>query len=212
VPDLQQLVVLAFALVPGFIASEVQSFVALRRRPPALETTLTAIAYSAVLYLATIPFQWGPQFDSDFATVVSTGGLAAALTAPTLLARYLLLVGVAVLLGIITGRSLVWGYGRTILAKLAGRNVIGSTWQEFFHDRPQLGLWLELRDGRRLIGEVTNASDSVDERVILLKWPQILDKTGKPTLMNLGHLMVDSDECVLMGTVPGYRYVARKAS
>jgi hypothetical protein len=202
VPDLQQLAVLAFALVPGFIASEVQSFVALRRRPPALETTLMAILYSAVLYLASTVGHWGPQFDSHFAVLASGQPLLAAFTAPSLLARYLGLIGAAVLLGLLTGRSLVWGYGRAVLALLTGRNVIGSTWQEFFHDRPTMGLWVELRDRRRIVGEVASASDSLGERVVSLRWPSILDTNGDPVLMNLDRLLIDTNECILMGILP----------
>lgn len=202
-PDLQQLAVLAFALVPGFIASEVQSFVALRRRPPALETTLTAIAYSAALYLASWVGSWGPQFDPHFARLSADDGIGVALAEPTLLLRYLALIAAAIVLGYLTGRSLAWGWARSLLAALTGRNVIGSTWQEFFHDRPRTRLWIELKDGRRVVGEVTNASDSMDERVLVLAWPSILDTAGNPVPMGLDHLLLDSAECRLMGRLSG---------
>jgi hypothetical protein len=137
VPDLQQLAVLALALVPGFIAAEVQAFVALKRRLPALETTLQAIAYSAVLYLASTIAELGPQYDRSFAAVASGEGFAAVLTTPSLLGRYLGLIAAAIVLGLITGRSLARGYLRRVLAFISGRNVIASTWVEFFHDQPQ---------------------------------------------------------------------------
>jgi hypothetical protein len=202
VPDVQQLVVLAFALVPGFIASEVQSFVALRRRPPALATTLIAIGYSAVLYSLATVGQWGPQYDPAFDGVASGSSAAAVLTTPSLLLRYLALITAAILLGLITGRSLARGYARKMISRIAGRNVIGSTWQEFLHDRPAMGLWAELRDGRRLIGQVTNASDSTEETIVVLAWPRIVAQDNRTEPMGLDAILLDTKDCTLLGVLP----------
>lgn len=200
-PDIQQLFVLALALVPGFIATEVQSFVALRRQPPALQITLYAIAYSALLYVATAIGSWGPQFDPFF-TDVTRGNALTVLLHESILLRYLALLGLGVVVGFITGHSLARGYLRAGMASLAGRNVIGSTWQEFFHDRPGMYLWTELKDGRRIVGIVTNSSDSTDESVIVLIYPHIVAENGDPVSMNLGALLLDTRECTMIGVLP----------
>lgn len=201
-PDFQQLAVLALALAPGFVAIEIQSFVALRRRPPALETTLHAIAYSALLYWLTTLGQWGPQYDPAFATLMAGGGFFTALTSQALLLRYLFLLAGGIALGLATGHSLSTGFVRSILAALTGRNVIASTWQEFFHDRPGAGLWAELPDKRRIVGQVTNASDTDDENIVVLAWPQILAADGRRVPMGLTALLLDTSECTLVGVLP----------
>jgi hypothetical protein len=88
------------------------------------------------------------------------------------------------------------------LATLAGRNVIASTWQEFFHDRPGAGLWAELRDKRRIIGQVTNASDSGEESVVVLAWPHIISTEGHPVAMGLDAILLDTNDCTLVGVLP----------
>lgn len=199
-PDFQQLVVLAFALVPGFIATEVQSFVALKRRPPALETTLYAIAYSAVLYLATTVWPVGPQYDPAFPAFFTGDGIVAALTSPTLVLRYLGLMAAAVFLGWVTGWLLSRGPVRAVIGALTGRNVMASTWQQFFHDDTKALVVAELPDGRRMCGEAVAASDSAGERVIVLAWPSILTSDGRQWVpMGLHRLLLDTEDCVMLG-------------
>lgn len=207
-PDFQQLTVLAFALVPGFIATEVQSFVALRRRPPALETTLYAVVYSAVLYLASTYRELGPQYDPSFATFLSGERVPAALTAPSLVLRFLLLIGAAVVLGWASGRLLSGGPVRSAIAWLTGRNVMASTWQQFFHDDTKSLVVAELRDGRKFCGETVAASDVSDEQVIVLAWPHLLSVDEAQWLqMGLDRLLLDTKDCVVIGKMPSARRV-----
>lgn len=199
-PDLQQLIILAFALVPGFVAAETQGFVALRRTTPSSDKVLLAVAYSAGLYLLTTLGGWGPQGANSFRLLLA-GDISAILN-QELLVRYLVLLAIGVLLGIVVGRSLASGRLRSLIAAVSGRNVIASTWVEFFHDRPGAGFWMELRDGRRIAGIVTAASDSGAERFVVLRWPKWVAADGSVVPMKLEALLVDADECALTGEIP----------
>jgi hypothetical protein len=199
-PDIQQLIVLAFALVPGFIAAETQAFVALRRSASNADKALLAIAYSAVLYLGASVGRWGPQYSP--AVQALQRGEAFALTDQDLLARYILLLGLAVALGLVVGRSLGAGWLRRIVAEITGRNVLASTWVEYFHDRPRRRFWIELRDGRRIAGVVAAASDTSDEQYLVLGWPKWVAKNGQVVSMNLSTILVDGSDCVLTGELP----------
>jgi hypothetical protein len=196
-PDLQQLLVLAFALVPGFIAAETQAFVALRRSTPSSEKALLAVAYSAMLYFATTIGQWGPQYTTAFQSLA--GGDGVAIVDQALLFRYLLLLGTAIALGLLVGRSLASGLLRRLIVALSQRNVLASTWVEFFHDRSASGFWMELRDGRRIAGVVSAASDNTQEQYVVLGWPKWVAPDGALTPMRLEALLIDTRDCVLTG-------------
>ncbi len=75
-PDLQQLLVLAFALVPGFVAAETQAFVAFRRAVPSSKKLLLAVSYSAVLYLLCISWELGGQGPAQTAFRDSNGEIS----------------------------------------------------------------------------------------------------------------------------------------
>ena len=196
-PDVQQLVVLAFALVPGFLAAETQAFVALRRSMASSDKALFAIAYSAILYLATSVGRWGPQYAP--AVDALQRGQAFALTDQELLARYLLVLALAIGIGLLVGRSLSSGWLRNVIAEATGRNVLASTWVEYFHDRPSRRFWIELRDGRRIAGVVAAASDSSDEQYLVLRWPKWIAGDGRVVGMNLAAVLINSNDCVLTG-------------
>jgi hypothetical protein len=200
VPDLGQLIVLAFGIAPGFVAAEVQSFASMRRSTPVFEKTLLAVIYSAFLYLVRSIGSWGPQFSPSFATVVSTGETSALLS-PELLLRYLVLLGIAALMGLVTGRSLATGNLRRWIARATGRNLAGSTWQEFFRDRHEPGVWIQLRDGRRIVGVPTGASDQLDERIITLAHPAWVAASGRVTPMNLQAILLDTSDALLVGQI-----------
>jgi hypothetical protein len=199
VPDIQQLLVLAFALVPGFVAAESQAFVAFRRLTPSAEKLLLAVSYSAGIYLLSSIGAWGPQFDQAFARLYQ--GDMTAIYDQGLLARYLLLLGVAVGLGVISGRSLASGRLRAILAKVSGRNVAASTWVEFFRDRSSSGFWFQFRDGKRIAGTIRAASDSAGEQVIVVNRPKWVGPDGHLFSMNLQSILVQGSDCNLIGEV-----------
>lgn len=196
-PDFQQLLVIAFALVPGFLAAETQAFVALRRSVSNADKVLLAIAYSAALSLATTFGRWGPQYAPAVGALQR--GEIIALSDQELLARYVLVLGLAVVLGLVVGRSLGAGWLRRIVAELSGRNVLASTWVEYFHDRPRGRFWFELRDGRRIAGVVAAASDTSEESYVVLGWPKWISRSGEVVSMNLATVLVDSKDCILTG-------------
>jgi len=195
-PEFQQVLVIAFGLVPGFVASEVQSFVALRRSPPAFEKTLLAVIYTAVLFAASNLGRWGPQFAPSFGDVVA--GDPESLVTTEFLARYLLLILSAVVLGYVTGHSLSRGVLRRVVARLTGRDVSASAWQQFFHDRLGGAFWIHLRNGRRIVGQVISASDQAGERVIVLRWPRWVSPSGRLTPIGTPALLVNVEEAELI--------------
>jgi hypothetical protein len=196
-PDLGQLVVLVFGVVPGFVAAEAQAFAGFRQSQQAFENTLLALVYSAVLYVIASVGSWGPQFSPAFTDVAS--GQPAALLSTDLLLRYLALVVMAFVIGVATGRSLASGRLRRLLAQATGRNITESSWQEFLRDHHDPGLWIQLRDGRRLVGVPVGASDRGDERIISMVHPKWVDESGQLTSMNLQALMLDSHDSLFVG-------------
>jgi len=200
-PDLQQLLVVAFALVPGFIAAETQAFVAFRRSVASTEKVLLAVSYSAALYLLSTVGSWGPQYAAAFGKL-SAGDLPSVLD-QALLARYLLLLVVAVGIGLLSGRSLASGWLRAFVGRLTGRNVASSTWVEFFRDRASAGFWLQLKDGRRMAGTILAASDSMGEQTMVLNRPKWVLADGSLAPMNLNAVMVQGEDCLLIGEVLG---------
>ncbi len=198
-PDLQQLLVLAFALVPGFVAAETQAFVAFRRAMPSSEKLLLAVSYSAALYLLSSLGNWGPQYTAAFSRLPT--GAISSLVDQELLLRYILLLALAVVIGLLTGRSLASGTLRTAIARISGRNVASSTWVEFFRDRAAAGFWIQLKDGGRIAGAVLTASDSMGERAIVLNARKWVSAGGQLVPMNLASVMLQGEDCLLIGEV-----------
>lgn len=199
VPDFNQLLILTLALVPGFVAIQVQSFVSLAKATPTFDKTLIALGYSAALYLLASLGSWGPQYSPALGRVV--GGSALSLVEGDLLLRYLALLGVAATAGLIVGRSLVSGPLREVVSLLTGRNVIAVTWEQYFRDRPGKAVYVHLANGQGVAGVPVASSAGGAERTLILAYPKWVLGDGSLLSMNMAALLLDVSTSRYIGEI-----------